>query len=43
MGAVTLREERQSIAIDSPEIVAELCTEMRFLDRELLRVVLDSQ
>jgi DNA repair protein RadC len=40
MGAVTLREERQSIAIDSPEIVAELCTEMRFLDRELLRVVL---
>ena len=24
----------------SPEIVAELCSEMRFLDRELLRVVL---
>ena len=40
MGAVTLREERQSITIDSPEIVAELCSEMRFLDRELLRVVL---
>ena len=40
MGAVTLREERQSITIDSPEIVAELCSEMRFLDRESLRVVL---
>jgi len=40
MGAVTLREERQSITIDSPEIVAELCSEMRFLDRELLCVVL---
>src|ERR1700739_2507504 len=40
MGAVTLREERQSMTIDSPEIVAELCSEMRFLDRELLRVVL---
>jgi DNA repair protein RadC len=40
MGAVTLREERRSITINSPEIVAELCSEMRFLDRELLRVVL---
>jgi hypothetical protein len=40
MGAVTLRKERQSITIDTPEIVAELCSEMRFLDRELLRVVL---
>jgi DNA repair protein RadC len=40
MGAVTLREERQSVTIDSPAIVAELCSEMRFLDRESLRVVL---
>jgi DNA repair protein RadC len=40
MGAVALREQRQSITIDSPEIVAELCSEMRFLDRESLRVVL---
>ena len=40
MGAVALREERQSVTIDSPEIIADLCSEMRFLDREWLRVVL---
>jgi len=40
MGAVALREERQPLAIDSPEIIADLCSEMRFLDREWLRVVL---
>jgi DNA repair protein RadC len=40
MGAVALREERQSLTIDSPEAIADLCSEMRFLDREILRVVL---
>ena len=40
MGAVALREERQSLMIDSPEAIADLCSEMRFLDREILRVVL---
>ena len=40
MGAVALREERQSLTIDSPEAIADLCSEMRFLDRELLRVAL---
>jgi DNA repair protein RadC len=40
MGAVALREERQSLTIDGPEAIAELCSEMRFLDREWLRVVL---
>ncbi|MBV8227345.1 MAG: DNA repair protein RadC, partial [Verrucomicrobia bacterium] len=40
MGAVALREERQSITIDNPLAIAELCSEMRFLDRESLRVVL---
>jgi DNA repair protein RadC len=40
MGAVALREERQSLTIDSPEIIADLCSEMRFLDRESLRAVL---
>ena len=40
IGAVALREERQSLTIDSPEAVADLCSEMRFLDREWLRVVL---
>jgi DNA repair protein RadC len=40
MGAVALREERQSLTIDSPEAIADLCSEMRFLDREWLRVVL---
>jgi DNA repair protein RadC len=40
MGAVALREERQSLTIDGPEAIADLCCEMRFLDREWLRVVL---
>ena len=40
MGAVALREELQALTIDSPEAIAELCSEMRFLDRESLRVVL---
>ncbi len=40
MGAVALREERQPLAIDSPEAIADLCSEMRFLDREWLGVVL---
>ena len=40
MGAVALREERQSLIIDGPEAIADLCCEMRFLDREWLRVVL---
>ena len=40
IGAVALREERQSLTIDSPLAIADLCSEMRFLDRELLRVVL---
>jgi DNA repair protein RadC len=40
IGAVALREERQSLRIDSPEAIADLCSEMRFLDRESLRVVL---
>jgi DNA repair protein RadC len=40
MGAVALREERQSLTLDSAVAIAELCSEMRFLDRELLRVVL---
>src|ERR1700730_11433500 len=40
MGAVALREERQSLTLDSAGAIADLCSEMRFLDRELLRVVL---
>jgi DNA repair protein RadC len=40
MGAVALREEGQSLTIDSPLAIADLCSEMRFLDRELLRVVI---
>jgi len=40
MGAVALREERQSLTIDSPLAIADLCSDMRFLDQELLRVVL---
>jgi DNA repair protein RadC len=40
MGAVALREERQSLTIDSPLSIADLCSEMRFLDRGCLRVVL---
>jgi DNA repair protein RadC len=40
MGAVALREDRQSHTIDGPVAIADLCSEMRFLDRESLRVVL---
>jgi DNA repair protein RadC len=40
MGAVALREERQSLTLDNPLPVAELCSEMRFLSHESLRVVL---
>jgi DNA repair protein RadC len=40
MGAVTLREEGQSLTIHSPVAIADLCSEMRFLDRESIRVVL---
>jgi len=40
MGAVALREERQSLTIDSPLAIADLCSETRFLDREWFRVVL---
>jgi DNA repair protein RadC len=40
MGAVALREERESLTIDNPLAIADLCSEMRFLDRETLRVVL---
>ena len=40
MGAIALREERQSLTVDSPEAIADLGSEMRFLDREWLRVVL---
>ena len=36
MGAVALREERQSLTIDSPEAIADLCSEMRVLDHEWL-------
>ena len=32
MGAVALREERQSLTIDSPLAIAELCSEMGFLE-----------
>ena len=40
MGAVALREEGQSLTIDGTEAIADLCSEMRFLDREWLRIVL---
>ena len=30
MGAVALREERQSLTIDSPLAIADLCSEMRY-------------
>jgi len=40
MSAVVLREERQSLTIDGPLAIAGLCSKMRFLDRESLRVVL---
>ena len=36
MGAVALREERQSLTIDSPVAIADLCSEMRFLERNRL-------
>jgi hypothetical protein len=39
LGAVALRQERQQLTIDNPLAIAELRSEMRFLDRELLRVV----
>jgi DNA repair protein RadC len=35
-----LREERTRLNIDTPLAVAELCSEMRFLSHESLRVVL---
>jgi hypothetical protein len=34
------KTRRESLTIDSPLAIAELCSEMRFLDRESLRVVL---
>ena len=40
LAAVALRDERQKLTIDSPLAIADLCSEMRFLDRESLRVVL---
>jgi DNA repair protein RadC len=40
MGAVALREKRQSLTINKPLAIADLCSEMHFLDRESLRVVL---
>jgi DNA repair protein RadC len=39
LGGVALRQERQQLTIDNPLAIAELRSEMRFLDRELLRVV----
>jgi DNA repair protein RadC len=39
LASVALRAERRSLTIDSPETVADLCSEMRFLDRESLGVV----
>jgi DNA repair protein RadC len=38
--AVALREERTRLLIDTPLAVANLCTEMRFLSHESLRVIL---
>src|SRR5258708_18788325 len=40
LGAVVLREGRERLTIDGPLAIADLCSEMRFLDRESLRVVL---
>jgi DNA repair protein RadC len=37
---VVLREERQRRTLEDPLAIAELCSEMRVLDRESLRVVL---
>jgi DNA repair protein RadC len=33
-------ESELQLTIDSPQSVADLCSEMRFLDHEVLRVVL---
>jgi DNA repair protein RadC len=35
LAAVALRQERQQLAIEQPQAVAELCSKMRFLDREV--------
>jgi len=40
LAAVALRQERQQLTIAEPQAVADLCSEMRFLDREVLKVVL---
>ena len=40
LAAVALREERSRLLIDTPLAVAELCSEMRFLSHESLRIVL---
>ena len=40
LSAVVPREERKSLTIDNLVSIAGLCSEMRFLDRESLRVVL---
>jgi DNA repair protein RadC len=38
LAAVALREERSRLVIYTPLAIAELCAEMRFLDRESLRI-----
>jgi DNA repair protein RadC len=40
LAAVALRQERQQLTIDNPLSIADLCSEMRFLSHESLRVVL---
>jgi DNA repair protein RadC len=40
LAAVALRQERSDLVIDSPQAIADLCSEMRFLSHESLRVVL---
>jgi DNA repair protein RadC len=40
LAAVALRQERSDPVIDSPQAIAALCSEMRFLSHESLRVVL---
>jgi len=40
LAAVVLRQERQQLTLDNPLAIAGLCSEMRFLDREVLKVVL---
>ncbi len=37
---VAVHEQRSRLAIDTPLAVAELCSEMRFLSHESLRVIL---